>query len=123
MHWCAQGDLEQALRFMRRALDVARAIHYAHGLGHDLVDLSDIHRLRGESAEARAALQEALVWFEFVGDRDALEAASERLDDLAAGRDLDTARASGRGWVKSHLPLAEGKVNCEFESPMARAAR
>ena len=123
MHWCAQGDLEQALRFMRQALDVARAIHYAHGLGHDLVDLSDIHRLRGESAEARAALQEALVWFEFVRDRDALEAAGKRLDDLAAGRPIDVPRAGRRGWVRSHLPLAEGKVYCEFESPMARAAR
>lgn len=123
MHWCAQGDLEQALRFMRRALDVARAIHYAHGLGHDLVDLSDIHWLRGESAEAQVALQEALVWFEFVGDRDALAAAGARLDDLAAGRPLEVPHAGGRGWVKSHLPLAEGKVYCEFESPMARAVR
>jgi len=119
MQWRDAGDLEQALGFMRRALDVARAINYAHGLGHDLVDLSDIHRLRGEAAEARAALQEALVWFEFVGDGDASAAAGARLDDLAAGRPLDVPHG-GRGWVKSHLPLAEGKVYCEFESPMAR---
>jgi DNA-binding SARP family transcriptional activator/Tfp pilus assembly protein PilF len=121
MCWRAAGDLDQALHFMRRALEVARGINYAHGLGHDLVDLSEIHWRRGERLEAQAALQEARVWFAFVEDPAALEGASRRLKDLASGRGLDDGAGSGRGWVKSHLSLAEGKVYCEFESPMARA--
>jgi hypothetical protein len=28
--------------------------------------------------------------------------------------------STAKGWVRSHVALAEGKVYCEFESPMAR---
>jgi tetratricopeptide (TPR) repeat protein len=119
----AQGTLEDALRFMQRAIEVDRVINYAHALGHDLVELAGIHLERGERLEARAALQEALVWFGFTEDRRALASAQERLDDLEAGRTPAPATSNGPGWVKSHLSLAEGKVYCEFESPLAGIQR
>jgi DNA-binding SARP family transcriptional activator/Tfp pilus assembly protein PilF len=119
----AQGTLEDALRFMQRAIEVDRVINYAHALGHDLVELAGIHLERGERLEARAALQEALVWFGFTEDRRAVASAQERLDDLEAGRTPAPATSNGPGWVKSHLSLAEGKVYCEFESPLAGILR
>lgn len=123
MHSRAQAELDEALRFMRHAIEVDRAINYAHGLGHDLVDLSIIHAERGERSEARAALQEASVWFGFTEDHEALASISEHLRGLEVGqvRRLPTSRRPG--WVKSHLALAEGKVYCEFESPVAGMRR
>lgn len=113
MCWGAARDLDQALHIMRRALKVARGVNYAHGLGQDLVDLSEIHWRRGERLEAQATtLQEATVWFAFVEDQAALEGTSRR---LKVGKGVDDGAGSGRGWVKSHLTLAEGQAYCEFE--------
>jgi len=115
----AQPDLDAALALMRRAIDGDRAIGYAHALGHDLVDLADIHCARGERGEARMALREALVWFGFTEDRNAEVATQERIAALDADLPCAAAPARRHG-VPSHLPLAEGKVYCEFESPLAR---
>jgi tetratricopeptide (TPR) repeat protein len=123
MQHAAQGRLEVALGFMRRAIEVDRAIGYAHALGHDLLDLADLHRLRGEIAEARVAMQEALVWYGFTEDVDALRSTRARLAGLEAHRGASTLPDILRGGVKSHLPLSEGKVYCEFESPLGRQAR
>jgi DNA-binding SARP family transcriptional activator len=112
----ASGD---ALRFMQRAIEVDRMINYAHALGHDLVELAGIHLERGERLEARAALQEAVVWFGFTEDHHALDTVRDRLTGLEAGRTSALMAATRPGWVKSHLSLAEGKVYCEFESPLA----
>ena len=123
VHSRARDDLAAALRLMQRAIEIDRTINYAHALGHDLVELAAIHLLRGERAEARASLQEALVWFAFTEDHAALAAANQHLADLEAGLEPALVAAGAPGWVKSHLPLAEGKVYCEFESPMAAARR
>jgi DNA-binding SARP family transcriptional activator/Tfp pilus assembly protein PilF len=117
------GALDDALRYMQRAIDVDRAIHYAHALGHDLVDLSLIHQLRGEMAEARAVLQEAGVWFDITGDAAASASVAARLGELEAGRGAAVDPPAGSGRVRSHLPLPEGKVYCEFESPLAAVRR
>jgi DNA-binding SARP family transcriptional activator len=118
----AAGDSGAALRAMGRAIDVDRGINYAHALGHDLVQLAWIHLRRAERAEARAALQEALVWFEYTLDGTAGGAVLAAIAELDAGRD-PAARALPGERIVSHLPLAEGKVYCVFESPLAGAAR
>jgi DNA-binding SARP family transcriptional activator len=122
MQHAAQGEHEAALDLMRRAIEVDRSIGYAHALGHDLLDLAHIRLLRGELTEARVSLHEALVWFGFTEDADALDATRARLAELdanGAGQVLASARRHG---VKSHLPRGEGKVYCEFESPVRRMA-
>jgi tetratricopeptide (TPR) repeat protein len=115
----AAGALDDALRFMERALEIDRAINYAHALSHDLVDLSVIHLLRGERSEARAALLEALAWCDYTDDELARASILARLDDFDAGRAPRPDAEDRSAWVMSHLPLAEGKVYCAFESPLA----
>ena len=115
-----QGALDQALAHMRRAIEVDRAIGYAHALGHDLVDLSSLHGLRGEITQARVALQEALVWFGFTEDTEALASTREALHALDANGGVPPASPAIRRGVKSHLPLSEGKVYCVFESTAGR---
>lgn len=118
----AQRDLDAALRLMQRAIDVDRAIGYAHGLGHDLVELARIHAERGERAQAQAALTEATVWFGFTENHDALRATRAWIDAGASGTPpIATASAAWPG-VKSHVTLGEGKVYCAFESPGACGA-
>lgn len=123
MHHLALGQTEAALASIRRAIEVDRSTGYAHALGHDLVDFAGLHLLRGEVGQARLALEEALVWFALTQDADALASTRERLHDLDAGRAASILPAGPRRGVKSHLPLGEGKVYCEFESPLAVRAR
>ena len=120
MQHATQGGLDAALAHMRRAVEVDRAIGYAHALGHDLVDLSHIHGLRGEIAQARVALQEALVWFGFTEDSEALASTRTALIELDLNGGTPPLRGALRRSVRSHLPLTEGKVYCVFESPAGR---
>lgn len=121
MHHADQGTLDVAVDFMRRAIEVDRTIGYAHALGHDLIDLSNLHLLEGELAQARVAMLEAMVWFGFNEDDEARHLTRARLAELDANRALPMPSNLGRGGVKSHLSLGEGKVYCEFESPMRPA--
>ena len=114
-----QAALSKALEFVRRAIEIDRAINYAHGLSHDLVELCAIHLALGEAEESRAALQEALTWCEFTGDQLAIDSTRVWLNDLDAGRTPALGVSDRAGWVKSHVSLPEGKVYCEFESPLA----
>ncbi|MBA3480133.1 MAG: tetratricopeptide repeat protein [Lautropia sp.] len=123
MQHAAQSDLDSALTFLRRAIEVDRAIGYAHALGHDLVDLSAIHLRRAERVEARMALREALVWFDFTEDHDAQASTRVRLSDIGTDRETLPPLAVLRYGVKSHLALGEGKVYCEFESPLGARLR
>ena len=120
MQHAANGALDTALAHMRRAIEIDRVIGYAHALGHDLVELSYIHALRGEIAQARVALQEALVWFGFTEDTEALASTRTRLVELEANGGMPPVQTVLRRSVKSHLPLSEGKVYCKFESPAGR---
>lgn len=117
----AEGALDLAVDCMRRAIDVDRAIGYAHALGHDLVDLSGLHLQTGDVAQARVAMLEALVWFGFNDDSDAMDATRALLVDLDTKGPVGLQVAGLRGGVKSHVSLGEGKVYCEFESPLGRA--
>lgn len=118
-----QGELDEAVDFMRRAIDVDRSIGYAHALGHDLIDLSNLHLLKGELAQARVAMLEAQVWFGFNEDGEALDLTQARLVELDAKGAVSVLSMGVRGGVKSHLSLGEGKVYCEFESPLGQARR
>lgn len=118
MQHACQGALGTALDFIRRAIAVDRAIGYAHALGHDLIDLSDLHLLQGEVAEARVAIQEALVWYGLTEDSGALASARARLVEFDANAGASPPPRGLRGGVKSHVSLGEGKVYCEFETPI-----
>jgi DNA-binding SARP family transcriptional activator len=122
MQHASQGALDAALDFMRRAIEVDRAIGYAHALGHDLIDISNLHLLKGEVAEARVAMQEALVWYGFTEDSDALASTRARLVELDANAGASVMPMRLRSGVKSHVSLGEGKVYCEFESPIMGAS-
>ena len=118
MHHALQGDHESALALMAKVIEVDRSIGYAHALGHDLIDLSDLYHHRGELVESRAALQEALVWFGFTEDSDAMASCRSRL--LSVDEDPPPGPMAFRRWVKSHLALGEGKAYCEFEAGRSR---
>jgi len=115
-----QGALDRALAHMRRAIEVDRSIGYAHALGHDLVELASLHGLRGELTQVRVALQEAMVWFGFTEDTEALASTRQALRDLEEKAGAALAPLAMRRDVKSHLPLSEGKVYCVFESSAGR---
>lgn len=118
----AQGALDQAVDCMRRAIETDRAIGYAHALGHDLVDLASLHLQKGDLAQARVAMLEALVWFGFNDDSDALDATRALLAALDSHGAAGVLSAGNvRGGVKSHVSLGEGKVYCAFESPLGRS--
>lgn len=59
MQHAAQGAPQAAFDFIHRAIAVDRAIGYSHALGHDLVDLANLHLAQRELAQARVALREA----------------------------------------------------------------
>jgi DNA-binding SARP family transcriptional activator len=119
MQACRQEDLDTGLAHLQRAVAIDRAIGYAHALGHDLLDLSAVHLLRDERIQAKASLEEALVWFTCTEDHDAAEATLDRLQGFDVQGASAADAAERRSWIKSHLPLAEGKVYCAFESPLA----
>jgi len=123
MHRIEHDRLDAALGLLERAVAIDRAIGYAHALGHDLVDLSDVHALRGERTQSTAALQEALVWFLCTDDMASVDTTRRRLEGPGGADDEVAASLARRGRIKSHLPLAEGKVYCAFESPLAQASR
>jgi hypothetical protein len=66
------------------------------------------------------ALQEALVWFGFTEDTEALESTCAILMALDVNGSMPPARSALRRSVSIHLPLTEGKVYCVFESPAGR---
>lgn len=115
-----EGELDLAIDCMSRAIAVDRAIGYAHALGHDLLDLSNLYLQTAQVAQARVAILEALVWFGFNDDADALRLTRARLLALDTQGAAAVLASNGRIGIKSHLALGEGKVYCEFESPLAR---
>jgi len=65
-------------------------------------------------------LSEVLQKIRLTEDPVGLTETQARLDALEQGTLADIDRPTTMGWVESHVTLAEGKVYCEFESPMAR---
>jgi hypothetical protein len=75
---------------------------------------------RGDNQIAVDHLREALTWLRLIEDQDNLERTQARLRQLEAGEATAEDPFAHNGWVRSHVPLAEGKVYCVFESPMAQ---
>ena len=119
LHWDS-GVLDQALDHMEQALSISREIGYSPGLAHALIALSYLRAQRGEADAAHELLQDALIWLRLTEDQTGLAEAQARLQALKQGIVTSVKPPATLGWVKAHVALAEGKVYCEFESPMAR---
>jgi len=120
VHW-DQGASDQSLDQMERAVEISREIGYAPGIAHGLVTLSDLQAQGGQVDVALQHLAEAITWLNLTEDKPGLAQAQTRLRALEQGTFVETTLFSAQGgWVKSHVALAEGKVYCTFESPLAR---
>jgi len=120
VHW-ERGASEQALDQMERAVDISREIGYGPGIAHGLVTLSDLQAQGGHLDVARQHLVEAITWLNLTEDKPGRAQAQARLRALEQGTFVETTLFSAQmGWVKGHVALAEGKVYCTFESPLAR---
>jgi tetratricopeptide (TPR) repeat protein len=120
VHW-ERGATEQALDHMERAVAISREIGYGPGIGHGLVTLSNLQAQGNHLEVARQQLEEAITWLQLIEDKPGLAQAEAGLRILEQGRVAETTLfATQSGGVKSHVDLAEGKVYCTFESPLAR---
>jgi tetratricopeptide (TPR) repeat protein len=118
LQWEA-GALDQALQHMHQALRISQEIGYGSGIAHGLVTLSYLYAQCDEAATAREYLQEAITWLRLIEDQAGLGEAQTRLRALEEGTSEALDPPARMGWIKDHVALAEGKVYCEFESPMA----
>jgi len=100
-------------------LRISREIGYGSGIAHDLIALSTLSAQRDEAATACEYLQEAITWLRLIEDQAGLDEAQARLQALKKGTLEALDPPAEMGWVKDHVTLTEGKVYCEFESPMA----
>jgi hypothetical protein len=106
---------------MERAVDISREIGYGPGIAHGLVTLSNLQAGGGRLDVVRQYLEEAITWLDLTEDKLGLASAQARLRALEQGTFVETPLFSApTGWVKGHVALAEGKVYCTFESPLAR---
>jgi hypothetical protein len=65
-----------------------------------------------------------MTWLRLMEDQARLAQAERMLRGLEEQGTLpDGELPAALGWVKTHVALAEGKVYCEFESPMALSPR
>jgi tetratricopeptide (TPR) repeat protein len=119
LHWEA-GALDQALEHIQQALAISQEIGYGPGIAHGLIALSDIQARRGDVHAAREHLQEAMTWLRLTEDQAGLSQAQTRLGALEKGGPHELDASTAKSWVKSHVTLTEGKVYCEFESPIAQ---
>lgn len=114
------GSLDQVLEHLHKALGISREIGYGPGIAHGLIALGYFHAQRGERDIARQHFEEAMTWLRLTEDQVGLIEAQTQLNTLEKEAFTSIPLPATMGWVKSHLALAEGKVYCEFESPMAQ---
>ena len=114
------GMQDQALAHIQHALSISREIGYAPGIAYGLITLGHFYAQQGERHTARQYFEEAIAWLRLTENQVVLTETQARLDAVENGTLADIDRSTTMGWVKSHVALAEGKVYCEFESPMAR---
>ena len=120
VHW-ERGAYNQSLEHLQQAVDLSREIGYGPGIGHGLVTLSHLHAHRGDLDAARGHLVDAITWLDLTEDAAGLAQAKAQLRALEQGTYAETPPFSEQaGWVKGHVALAEGKVYCTFESPLAQ---
>ncbi len=92
----------------------------ATGLAHSLVGFGYLYARQGQTKEALAALDESIEWFRLLEDQASLQFVSEGILQLNNTNEFEQPPPH-MSWVKTYVTLSEGKVFCEFESPMARA--
>jgi tetratricopeptide (TPR) repeat protein len=114
------GVPDQALAHLHHGLSISREIGYGPGVAYGLIALGHFHAQQGERHTARQHFEEAITWLQLTEDRVGLTETQAMLDALEQGTLADIDHPTTMGWVKSHVTLAEGKVYCEFESPMAQ---
>jgi tetratricopeptide (TPR) repeat protein len=120
VHW-ERGTPNQSLEHLERAVAISREIGYGPGIGHGLVTLSHLYAQRGDLDAARKHLTEALSWLDLTEDTIGRAQAEAQLQALEQGTLAETPPFSEQaGWVKGHVTMAEGKVYCTFESPLAQ---
>ena len=114
------GELDQAIRVMHQAASISREIGYAPGLAHSLFGLSYLYARSQQTDNARAALVESAEWFQILEDQECLQAVKHRLRQLDENPAEMEEPPAQMGWVKTYVTLIEGKVYCEYESPLAK---
>lgn len=114
------GEARQALDHMNQALVISREVGYGPGIAHGLITLSYLQAQENEIDLAKEHLREALTWLRLMEDRVGLAEARNRLQALEEAAPQVMEPPTNLGWFKAHVAVAEGKVYCEFESPMAR---
>jgi tetratricopeptide (TPR) repeat protein len=119
LHWDT-GSLDQAIEHMQQALEISREIGYGSGIAHGLIALSYLFAQLGEIVPSLEHLREAISWLKLIEDEAGVAEAQAQLQALENGSLEPVALPIKLGWVKDHVVFAEGKVYCEFESPMAR---
>lgn len=120
LHWQA-GNVPAAQEHMEQALAISRNIGYGLGIAYGLVSLSDLLAQQSKWDKAQGHLEEATTWLRLIEDTSGLGNIQTRLQALKRGEipEIVDLKPPG-GWIKSHITLAEGKVYCAFESPMAQ---
>jgi len=113
------GDLELACQHMAQAVAICREIGYLPGLAHSLSGLSFFYVQMAKFEKAKKTLTAAQEWFELLEDPQNAADLGKRLSQLQHDP-AAFAAPTAMVWVKTHVNLAEGKVYCEFESPLAR---
>ena len=114
------GMPDQALAHLQQALSISREIGYGPGIAYGLIALGHFYAQQAERNTARQYFEEVITWLQLTEDQVGLSETQAGLEALEQGTLAGFDRPTTMEWVKSHVALAEGKVYCKFESPMAR---
>jgi predicted ATPase/DNA-binding SARP family transcriptional activator len=117
IHW-ATNDHQQAIESIQQAIKVSEETGYGPGIAHSLLALSYFYAQRGDIEACRKQLHEALTWLQLIEDHQSLANTQSQLLALEKGDLGQVSLPETTYWFKSHVILAEGKVYCEFESPI-----
>lgn len=113
------SELDQAILAMQQAVSISREIGIIPGLAHSLFALSYLFARTQQLDKARAALIESADGFKIMEDEACLQTVQQRLRQLEEDPAEMEEPPAQTGWVKSYISLVEGKVYCEYESPLA----
>jgi tetratricopeptide (TPR) repeat protein len=117
LYW-ASRDHQQAIESIQQAIQVSEETGYGPGIAHGLLTLSYFYAQRNETEACRKQLNEALTWLQLIEDHQSLANTQSQLLALEEGDLSQISLPETTYWFKSHVILAEGKVYCEFESPV-----
>ena len=119
LHW-ETGNHNAAFRYLIDAVDMSIEIGYSMGAAHSLLLLSVYYCQQGDLSQARARMEEAIEWLQLSEDTRQLNTANIWLRALDDGRVEAIELPTNMQAIRSHVKVPEGKIYCEFESPLAR---